>query len=100
MRRQFAEFMKLHSRVASIQKLADSLQRLQTQERKAFGIKDDEGTSNPLDVMTERELEAELQRLGQQLAKMDARIDAATAGQAEAPGPDPVAADGPAARVH
>lgn len=98
MRRQFQEFMKLHSRVASIQKLADSLQRLQTQERKAFGIRDDEGTSNPLDTMSERELEAELQRLGQQLQGLDARVTAAEAKPA-----DPVAPagdDGPEVRVH
>lgn len=98
MRRQFSEFMKLHSRVASIQKLADSLQRLQTQERKAFGIRDDEGTSNPLDTMSERELEAELQRLGQQLQGLDARVTAAEAKPA-----DPVVPagdDGPEVRVH
>jgi hypothetical protein len=60
---QYRELVKLHSRVGSIQRLADAMTRLQTLERKAFGIGDDEGGSNPLDSMTEEQLEAELERL-------------------------------------
>ena len=62
---QAKELVKLHARIGSIQKLADAMARLQTQERKAFGIGDDDTGSNPLDTMSEAELQAEVDRLTQ-----------------------------------
>lgn len=38
---QFKDFMRVHSRVGSVHKLADTLAKLQTLERKAFGIADE-----------------------------------------------------------
>ena len=38
---QFKDFMRVHSRVSSVHKLADTLAKLQTMERKAFGIGED-----------------------------------------------------------
>lgn len=38
---QFKDFMRVHSRVGSVHKLADTLAKLQTLERKAFGIGED-----------------------------------------------------------
>jgi len=61
---QARELVKLHSRVGSLQKLADSLAKLHPLERRAMGIADDEGGGNPLDAMSMRELEAEVARLG------------------------------------
>lgn len=46
-----------------MQRLADTLGRLQTHERKAFGIRDDDDGSNPLDSLDDRQLEAEITRL-------------------------------------
>lgn len=43
----------------SMQQLADTMDRLQTSERKAFGIADDDG-GGPLDSMNTAELEAEI----------------------------------------
>lgn len=60
---QVRELVKLHARASTLQKLTDSMQRAQVMERKAFGISDDDGGSNPLDSMTEAELEAEIERL-------------------------------------
>ena len=54
---------KLHSRVSSLQKLTDTLQRVHGLERRAFGIADDDTANNPLDTMSEAELETEIQRL-------------------------------------
>jgi hypothetical protein len=45
---QFRDFMRLHSRIGSVHKLADTLSKLQERERKAYGLDDDEnkpGTS-------------------------------------------------------
>ena len=42
---QFAEFMRLHSRIGSAQKLADTLTKLQVLERKAFDL-DAEGNDD------------------------------------------------------
>lgn len=64
---QARELVKLHNRVGSIQKLADAMARMQTLERKAFGIGDDDTGSNPLDTMNESELQAEVDRLTQAL---------------------------------
>lgn len=41
--RSFREFMRVHARVGSVHKLADTLAKLQTLERKAFAIGEDEG---------------------------------------------------------
>lgn len=38
---QFKDFMRVHSRVGSVHKLADTLAKLQTLERRAFGIADE-----------------------------------------------------------
>jgi hypothetical protein len=65
---QAREFVKLHARVASMQKLADTMTRLHTLERKAFGIAEDDVGTNPLDTMQEHELEAEILRLQAKLA--------------------------------
>jgi hypothetical protein len=65
---QAREFVKLHARVASMQKLADTMTRLHTLERKAFGIADDDGGTDPLDTMSTHELEAEIARIGAKLA--------------------------------
>jgi predicted DNA-binding protein YlxM (UPF0122 family) len=43
----FREFMKVHSRVGSVHKLADTLAKLQTLERKAFAIDDEDGDKKP-----------------------------------------------------
>ena len=61
------ELVKLHNRVSSMQKLADAMARVQTLERRAFGIGDDDAGSNPLDTMNEGELQAEVDRLTQQM---------------------------------
>ena len=60
---QVRELVKLHARASTLQKLTDSMQRAQVMERKAFGISDADDGSNPLDSMTEAELEAEIERL-------------------------------------
>jgi hypothetical protein len=60
---QHAQLMQLHQRVGSIQRLADATIKLQAAERKAFGLKDDDGGSDPLDQMTEAELEAQIATL-------------------------------------
>jgi|GEM_PF-4365326 len=65
---QARELVKLHSRVGSVQKLADAMQRLQGLERKAFGIADDDAGTSPLDTMSVGELEAEVARLSATLA--------------------------------
>lgn len=65
---QARELVKLHNRVGSMQKLADTMTRLQTLERKAFGIGDDDAGTNPLDTMNEGELQAEIDRLAAKLA--------------------------------
>lgn len=43
----FRDFMKVHSRVGSVHKLADTLTKLQTLERKAFAIDDEDGDKKP-----------------------------------------------------
>jgi len=43
---RFGDMMKIHSRVGSMHKLADTLAKLQTLERKAFGL-DEEGDDEP-----------------------------------------------------
>jgi hypothetical protein len=60
---QLADLMQLHQRVGSIQRLADATIKLQAAERRAFGLKDDDGGSDPLDQMTEAELEAQIATL-------------------------------------
>ena len=64
---QLRELVKLHNRVSSMQKLADAMARVQTLERRAFGIGDDDAGTNPLDTMNEGELQAEVDRLTQQM---------------------------------
>ncbi len=64
---QVRELAKLSTRIGGVQKLADAMARLQTLERKAFGIGDDDTGSNPLDTMNEAELQAEVDRLTQAL---------------------------------
>ena len=39
----FKDLLKLHSRVTSVQRLADTLSKLQSLERKAFSLDDDDG---------------------------------------------------------
>ncbi|MEY3251287.1 MAG: hypothetical protein RL227_260 [Pseudomonadota bacterium] len=46
-RRAVSDMLDIHKRVASIQKLADTLHKLQPLERRAHGIKDDEGDKPP-----------------------------------------------------
>ncbi|MDP3139859.1 MAG: hypothetical protein Q8N17_26420 [Burkholderiaceae bacterium] len=46
-RRAVSDLLDIHKRVASIQKLADTLHKLQPLERRAHGIKDDEGSEKP-----------------------------------------------------
>jgi hypothetical protein len=60
---QVTELTKLHSRVGSLQKLSDAMTKLQGLERKAFGISDTDGGSDPLATMTDAELRAEIARL-------------------------------------
>lgn len=64
---QVRELAKLSTRIGGVQKLADAMARMQTLERKAFGIGDDDTGSNPLDTMNESELQAEVDRLTQAL---------------------------------
>jgi predicted DNA-binding protein YlxM (UPF0122 family) len=47
---QFKDFMRVHSRVGSVHKLADTLAKLQTLERKAFGIADEGEGKEPAAV--------------------------------------------------
>ena len=61
------ELVKLHNRASTLQKLTDALARAQTLERRAFGIGDDDAGTNPLDTMNEGELQAEVDRLTQQM---------------------------------
>jgi len=61
------ELVKLHNRASTLQKLTDALARAQMLERRAFGIGDDDAGSNPLDTMNEHELQAEVDRLTQQM---------------------------------
>lgn len=63
LRAQLANVLQLHQRVGSIHRLADAAGKLHANERKAFGIAEDDGGANPLDTMSERELEAEIARL-------------------------------------
>lgn len=58
----FNALMKLSSRVASIQKLADTLTKVQTLERKAFGL-DEEGGEDPDDAanLSDAELDARIE---------------------------------------
>jgi hypothetical protein len=60
---QHANLVQLHQRVGSIQRLADATIKLQAAERKAFGLTDEDGGSDPLDQMTEAELEAQIAAL-------------------------------------
>jgi hypothetical protein len=48
---QFRDFMRLHSRVGSAQKLADTLTKLQTLERKAFGLDDESEKDQPTELV-------------------------------------------------
>lgn len=61
--RQFGDLLKLHTRVASMQKLSDAIQRTQTLERRAFGIGDEDTSADALDSMSESDLVAEIERL-------------------------------------
>lgn len=63
MRAQLGNLLQLHQRVGSIHRLADAAGKLHTNERKAFGIAEDDGGANPLDTMSEHQLEAEIARL-------------------------------------
>ncbi len=63
MLRQFGDMLKLHTRISSMQKLSDAIQRTQTLERRAFGISDEDTAADALDSMSEAELEAEIERL-------------------------------------
>lgn len=63
MLRQFGDLLKLHTRIASMQKLSDAMQRTQTLERRAFGISDDDTGATALDSMSDTDLEAEIERL-------------------------------------
>ena len=74
LRAQVAQLAQLHNRVGSMRQLADTLGKLHTAERKAFGIQDDEGGSDPLDNATEAELEAELAALEAQTAAPGLRL--------------------------
>ena len=55
--------------MGSIQRLADATVKLQAAERRAFGLTEDDGGADPLDSMTEAELEAQIQVLEQERAK-------------------------------
>lgn len=68
LQQQMRDLLRLPARIAGIQKLADTMTRLQTLERKAFGIGDDDAGTNPLDTMNEDELQAEIERLAAKLA--------------------------------
>lgn len=63
LRAQFLNLMQLHQRVGSMQRLADTLAKLHASERKAFGITDEATGDNPMDTMSEVQLEAEISRL-------------------------------------
>ena len=67
---QLRDLLRLSTRIAGIQKLADAMQRLHSLERRAYGMADSDGVTNPLETMSERELEAEIARLN---AKLDTR---------------------------
>lgn len=56
----FRDMMKLHSRVSSVHKLADTLSKLQGLERKAFSLDDDDGNKPPERELSNTELAAKL----------------------------------------
>lgn len=71
-RSQFRNFMNLHARAGSMAKLADALGKAHVSERKAYGVPDSPAESSPVDALSDEQLQAELQRLGDELAAMRA----------------------------
>ena len=84
-RGQFRNFMALHHRAGSMAKLADALAKAQQQERKAWGVPEDPKESSPVDAMTDEQLQAEIARLGDEIAQMRANPSLAAALPPEAP---------------
>lgn len=60
----FGRLIRLHGRVASLQKMTDAMQKLQAMERKAFNIPDEvQQDDGPADKLTDAQLQAEIDRL-------------------------------------
>jgi hypothetical protein len=57
---QFRDFMRLHSRIGSVHKLADTLSKLQERERKAYGLDDGDGGGSDLSDLSDEELDARI----------------------------------------
>lgn len=68
---QLRELMRIHNRVGSAQKLADTMLKLQSIERKAFSIPDEGPEGDDLDQLSDAELDA---RIEAELAKRDSGL--------------------------
>lgn len=69
-RSQVREFMRLHSRVSSMFKLAQTMQTVQRQERQAFGVADDHRPADNLDALSTEQLQARLDMLNAEIADL------------------------------
>lgn len=56
----FRDMLKLHARVTSVNKLADTLSKLQTLDRKAFNLDQEDDSTKPKRAMSEAELASKL----------------------------------------
>lgn len=78
----FGRLIRLHSRVSSLQKMTDAMQKLQTMERRAFNIPDEveKQPENVADTLTDAQLQAEI-------ARLEAELAATRPAQADEPAP-------------
>jgi hypothetical protein len=66
----FGRLLRLHTRISSLQKMTDAMQKLQTMERRAFNIPDEveKQPENVADTLTDEQLQGEIARLEAELA--------------------------------
>lgn len=96
LREQFKGLMKLHARASSVHKLADSLQKVQTMERKAFGIEDASDKAQDRqralsDVERAARIAAFVERARAARAAAEPSVPDALVGDPAAPGEHPAA---------